>query len=158
MSTIKSANIPFNYKLKTGVVSQDVNLELYTEYDTDLKKTFVYRYNFFGSGKPLATIDSSGKLQPYQEDGAFTADQNLINQFTTNQNLNNALKASTRSAVKNELLKTDSSVSDVEIDRFMGTNVSANTATAPAAPAPTPPPQGSTPPPGSTAYNITYCN
>jgi hypothetical protein len=151
MSTIKSANIPFNYKLKTGVVSQDVNLELYTEYDTDLKKTFVYRYNFFGSGKPLATIDSSGKLQPYQEDGAFTADQNLINQFTTNQNLNNALKASTRSAVKNELLKTDSSVSDVEIDRFMGTNVSANTATAPAAPAPTPPPQGSTPPPGSTA-------
>lgn len=144
MAQIESSKIPISYTEKTATGSNvSVSKKLYTEFDTELKKTFVYDDAFtLGSRKPLATIDSSGKITPFQENGIFIASEGLRDQLSNNPNLKNSLQATTRSAVRDFLGSGNpSGVSNLEIDQAMGTTASANNATPPAsqaAPATTP--------------------
>lgn len=149
MAVIESKKIPITYNETTTTGSNvSTNKTLYTEFDTELKKTFVYDNAFtLGSRKPLATIDTSGKVTPFQENGNFIASQSLRTALTNDQFIKNTIQASTRNAVRDYIGLNDPSlirgVTNLEIDKLMGTTASASTAAAP----PPPPPQGGNPSP-----------
>lgn len=140
MAQIESNKIPITYNERTTTGSNvSTNKKLYTVFDTELKKTFVYDDAFtLGSRKPLATIDSSGKLVPFQENGTFIASQGLRDKLSNDQNLKNALQSTTRNAVRDYIGLGDPSlirnVTNLQIDQAMGTTASANNAEPAAAP------------------------
>jgi hypothetical protein len=123
--------IPFTYDEKTASgATTKKDIILYTVFDSDLKKTFVYSQ---GTQKPLATIGTDQKVIPYQEGGSFIASSSLQSEFSNNTNLTTQLKNITRSTVKRSLGSNDpsliSKVSDDQIDTYMGTKASASNAT-----------------------------
>ena len=153
MATIESKKIPiFYYETTTTGSSVAANKTLYTVFDTELKKTFVYDSGFtLGSRKPLATIDTSGKITPFQENGKFIASKSLRDELESNQAIQDSIKTSTRKAVRDYIGLNDptliKNVTNLQIDKVMGTTVSKNDEPAPPAPPasaarPAPQPQG----------------
>lgn len=129
--TFESNKIPFKYKKVSSVTSRSVEekITLVNVFDKNLKRTFVYQEDkdiligLFPKRTLIATIESDGTVNPYEENGVYQADESLRLELQNNQNLRSAIGNSIIDAAKKDINPTNpSSVSTKSLDEVLGTN------------------------------------
>jgi hypothetical protein len=133
MAVTQAKSLPFKYieKNSDGRSAQtDITLDI--EFDTELKRTFVYKrnevFNFTTGRTLLGTLNSNeNNIVPFKnENGQFNASDSLRSELANNSQLKEGIiKARDDSA--RQFLSIDgafnpSSIPQQELDKFLGTN------------------------------------
>jgi hypothetical protein len=136
--TFESNKIPFKYQRISPVTNRSIeqNITLVNVFDKDLKKTFVYKEDkdrlvgLFPTRTLLATIESDGKVIPYQENGSFNADESLRSELQNNQNLKSSLGSAVIEAAKRDINPSNpASVTSQAVDEVLGSKKAATEGT-----------------------------
>lgn len=128
--TFESNKIPFTYQKVNPTTSRTTQekVTLVSVFDKNLKRTFVYQEKpvFDGLFRPrvlVATIESDGKVTPYQENDAYTADQSLRSELQNNQNLKSSIGNAVIEAAKKDINPSNpASVTTQSVDEVLGSN------------------------------------
>lgn len=128
--TFESNKIPFKYQRVNPDTnrSTEQSVTLVNVFDKELKRTFVYKEQpiFDGLFRPrvlLATIESDGKVTPFEQNGTYTADASLRSELQNNQNLKSSIGNAIIDAAKKDIDPTNpSSVTTKQVDEVLGSN------------------------------------
>jgi len=129
--TFESNKIPFTYQKVSPVTSRTTTekVTLVSVFDKSLKKTFVYKEDkdrlvgLFPTRTLLATVESDGKVIPYEQNGNYNADQSLRSELQNNQNLKSSIGNSVIEAAKKDINPSNpASVTTQAVDEVLGSN------------------------------------